>query len=136
MRDRREQSDARADVDVEVDVDVDVLMQRIRERAAPDGDAGVPPALADPEPDLATLHQTSDVESPGLASHRRIFGPAVLFVKRLLLRFLKPSLESQARHNAATTRLLTHNARRLESLERRVAELSARLAERDDGGRP
>ena len=132
VRERKETPDA--------DVDVAALMERVRERIGPpsaaERDLAVPASLADPRGDLATLHETSDVRRPTLGSHRKIFGPAVLVVKRLLLRFLAPSLDLQARHNTATTRLLTHVAARLESLERRVEDLSSRLAGPDDGGPP
>ena len=122
------------------DVDVDALMERIREQlhssSAPEIGSEVPESLADPRPDLATLHETSDVLRPALSSHRRHLGRAVLFVKRLLLKFLTPSLELQTRHNVATTRLLTHFALRVESLEQQVEALAARVADLEDGGKP
>ncbi len=118
------------------EADADELMERIREhlRSSPAAQAGpeVPRCLADPRQDLATLHEASDVLRPELCSHRRRFGWLVLAAKRLLLRFLTPSLELQARHNAATTRLLAHCALRLERLEKQVESLNARRAAGDE----
>ncbi len=106
------------------DADAEAVMGRVRARLEnlPATEAGpeVPASLADPLPDLATLHATSDVQRPALGSHRKLFGPLILAVKRLLLRLLAPSLELQARHNAATTRQLTHCTLRLERLERQL----------------
>lgn len=122
------------------EVDAGELMEGIREhlRSSPAAQAGpeVPPSLADPRQDLATLHGASDVLHPELRSHRRFFGGLVLAAKRLLLRLLTPSLELQARHNAATTRLLAHAMLRLERLEKQVESLEELRVAAEEERRP
>ena len=110
------------------------------------GEAGDPPAAGVETPDIERFVDGStrsaddwrwlwrgDHEFP-IQSHRGVWGRLVIFVKRLLLKFLTPSLELQTRHNAATTRLLTHFALRLERLERQIETLSSRVADLEDGG--
>lgn len=126
------------DSDTGADADAEAWVERIRERVrslpAARREPSVPASLADPGFDLTTLHATSEVRHPALGSHRKLFGPVILVFKRLLLRLLAPSLEPQAEHNAAATRLLTHYALRLERLEQRLEGLSRRIGSLEAAG--
>ncbi len=102
------------------------------DRAAPAGDPVTPDAV---DPDLALLRTSADVASIPLGSHRSLLGPAVTFVKGVLVKLLAPVLARQTAFNGAGARLLdatrrehAHTVARLEEvIARQHAELLGRV---------
>jgi hypothetical protein len=85
--------------------------------------------------DAGHLHRAADLASVPISSHRRLGGPLVVPLKRLVRRLLFPLLDVQTSVNGANARVITFvlaqlaaQARSIEELERQVAEL---LAERE-----
>jgi len=105
------------------DIDVEQIMEQVREnirRRLPE------PTLADPTEHsfngqvtsaLASLHSDHDIYSMRFTSHRRVFGPIIVAVKKTLRQLLTPILVRQASYNAANTRVVAHLVERLAALE-------------------
>jgi 2-polyprenyl-3-methyl-5-hydroxy-6-metoxy-1,4-benzoquinol methylase len=66
--------------------------------------------------DFASLHATYDVYNLQFTSHRRILGPLVIFVKKILRQLLTPILTHQVTYNAVNTRVATRLGEKLAAL--------------------
>ena len=66
--------------------------------------------------DFASLHATYDVYNLQFTSHRRILGPLVIFVKKMLRQLLTPILTHQVTYNAVNTRVATRLGEKLAAL--------------------
>jgi hypothetical protein len=86
------------------------------------------------EGDAGHLHRAHNLRDLPIESRRRLSGPMVSLVKRMLMRLLHPLLEVQTTWNAANARVVTlllrqvaAQARSIELLEQQVAELNEKL---------
>ncbi len=68
--------------------------------------------------DLASLRSMYDVYNVPLTSHRRIVGPVLVLIKRVLRQLLTPVLERQVAFNGTVLRVLTSFKERLDEQER------------------
>jgi 2-polyprenyl-3-methyl-5-hydroxy-6-metoxy-1,4-benzoquinol methylase len=66
--------------------------------------------------DFASLHAAYDIYNLQFTSHRRIIGPFVIFVKKLLRQLLTPILTHQVTYNAVNTRVATQLGEKLAAL--------------------
>jgi O-antigen chain-terminating methyltransferase len=103
------------------EVDVQQVMERIREairrrRSLADTPA---PSTSDNgagSPDFGHLPSLGDLGTVSVTSHRRLVGPLIVAVKRLLLKLLTPLLEQQAAYNAAVIRAIADTDNRMQAL--------------------
>ena len=117
------------------EVDVQQVMERIREAirrrrsveatterlSAPDNGSG--------SLDVGHLQSVGDLSSVAVPSHRRVLGPVVVAIKKVLLKLLTPLLEQQAAYNAAATRAVADTDNRMRAMEWRQAQALARSEE-------
>jgi len=75
--------------------------------------------------DLASLHSGYDVYHIHFTSHRRILGPFVVFVKKVLRKLLTPILERQVAYNAANARVITYLKEQIDGLGQQQAQFSS-----------
>jgi hypothetical protein len=129
---------------VSPDPDIERVISRLREGLAPKlGVAAVPPLPAilpgmsipggDLKEDLDTLHRMVDTYSIPLTSHRQVVGAALVFVKRVLRKMLKPVFMRQVAYNEANTRVVQTLASEIQRLATEVERLAA---QRPGPGRP
>ena len=140
------------------EIDVEQIMERIRENirrrrtaggegfSLPVDQAGVSPALTPSQigrgktlplrtdgqvaADLAILHSGYDVYHIHFTSHRRILGPLVVFVKKVLRQLLTPILTRQVAYNAANARVATYLKEQIEALGQQQAQIVQILEDR------
>lgn len=114
------------------EIDVERIMERVRENIRRRRNVGeglmpsrspAPPADGQVAADLAFLHSGYDVGHIHFTSHRRILGPFVVLVKKMLRKLLTPILTRQVAYNAANTRVATHLKEQIEALGQRQAQL-------------
>jgi O-antigen chain-terminating methyltransferase len=124
------------------DVDVQQIMERIRDdiRQRRGADASVPAASAAPPAGnghvaagSALLHSLHDIQAISFESHRRLLGPVVVLLKRILRKLLTPILDRQVAYNAAAAAAIGRLDRRLNqerlAMERRLRELGTATLE-------
>jgi SAM-dependent methyltransferase len=109
------------------EIDVEQIMRRIREnirrrRGAeehPTSEKHTSPfADGQAATDFAYLHSGYDIQHVSFVSHRRILGPLLIAVKKVLRKLLTPILERQTAYNAANVRVTTHIKDWIASLDR------------------
>jgi O-antigen chain-terminating methyltransferase len=114
-------------------MDVEEVMERIREtirrrRSSPElvapANAISPVDNGGGAPDFASLHSLHDIRNISFDSHRRVLGPLVGAVKRILQKLLTPILERQVAYNAANVRAIGTLDRQL---RREILATEARL---------
>src|ERR1700752_4826299 len=76
---------------------------------------------------LTSLQHSSDIYHIQFTSHRKVFGPFVVLVKKVVRQLLTPILERQLAYNAANTRLATHLGTQVTTLQERTEELTAEI---------
>jgi SAM-dependent methyltransferase len=117
------------------EVDVQQVMERIREAirrrrsveatteglSASDNGSG---AL-----DIGHLQSVGDLSSVAVPSHRRVLGPIIVAIKKILLKLLTPLLEQQATYNAAATRAMADTDNRMRAMEWQHAQALAHSEE-------
>jgi SAM-dependent methyltransferase len=79
--------------------------------------------------DVGHLQSVGDLSSVTVPSHRRVLGPVIVTVKKVLLKLLTPLLEQQAAYNAAATRAMADTDNRMRAMEWRHAQALARSEE-------
>lgn len=116
-----------------------LIEARLRRGAAevlPSADTLVPALVFDElmEGDAGHLHRAHNISDLPIESHRRLTGPVVASIKRMLVRLLYPLPEVQTTWNAANARVVTlllrqvaSQARRIDMLEHQVSDLSEKL---------
>ena len=92
------------------EVDVQQVMERIREAIRRKRSAEATMERLSPSDngsgglDVGQLESVGDLSSVAVPSHRRVLGPIIVAIKKILLTLLTPLLERQAAYNAAATR--------------------------------
>src|SRR5258705_13701387 len=118
------------------EIDVEQIMRRIRENIdRKRGAEGHPTFKKHTSPvdndqmaaDLAYLHSGYNIEHVSFTSHRRIVGPLLVAIKKVLRKLLTPILERQSTYNAASARVTTHIRDRIETLARQQELVSEQL---------
>jgi O-antigen chain-terminating methyltransferase len=118
------------------EIDVEQIMRRIRENIhRKRGAEAHPTSEKHPSPvdngqtaaDLAYLHSGYNIQHVSFASHRRIVGPLLVALKKVLRKLLTPILERQSAYNAASARVTTHIRDRIETLAHQQALVSEQL---------
>lgn len=110
------------------EVNVQRIMEQIKEKLgkrrqeAPPIDAAPPPADGQMETDLSVLHSSHDIYRINLSSHRKILGPFVVALKKIIRQLLTPSLERQVAYNASNARVVTSLKEHLVSLGQQQAQ--------------
>ena len=112
------------------EINVEAIMAQIRESIARRRAAGelvrdtvtvTGPSRDHIAAEMATLEASSDIVNVPLASHRKIVGRLVLFVKRTLRQLLTPVLNRQVEYNAGNVRILAGLADQVEALRQDLA---------------
>lgn len=120
-------------------IDVVQLMERIREsirrrRVGENNQASESHTVAFEDgqaaADLAYLHSGYDIQNVSFASRRRVLGPFVVTMKRVLRKLLTPILERQVAYNAATARVTARLKESLQALDRQQVEAGQALKTR------
>jgi SAM-dependent methyltransferase/molybdopterin converting factor small subunit len=117
------------------EVDVQQVMERIREsiRRRRSVEATTEPLSASDNGsgslDVGHLQSVGDLSTVAVPSHRRVLGPVIVAIKKILLKLLTPLLERQAAYNAAATRAMADTDNRMRAMEWRQAQALARSEE-------
>lgn len=117
------------------EVDVQQVMERIREairrRRSVEATTERPTAVDNGSGslDVGHLQSVGDLSSVAVPSHRRVLGPVIVAIKKILLKLLTPLLEQQAAYNAAATRAMADTDNRMHAMEWRQAQALARSEE-------
>jgi ribosomal protein L11 methylase PrmA len=77
-------------------------------------EAPSPPVNGRVAADLASLQSGSDISQIHFTSHRTVFGPFVIWLKKMLRRLLTPILERQLAYNVANARLASYLCEQVE----------------------
>ncbi|MBI4640997.1 MAG: hypothetical protein HY731_09895 [Candidatus Tectomicrobia bacterium] len=114
--------------------DVEQIMEQIRENIRrrrqellPSGSTNSP-SDAQVVADLASLHSSYGISYIPFTSSRKIVGPLIVFVKKIIWRLLTPILTRQVAYNAANTRVATYLKEQLEALSRQQTQFQEVLA--------
>jgi O-antigen chain-terminating methyltransferase len=115
-------------------IDVEELMERLRDnlRRGPAATHGTVPEDHDERhsqttADLDYLASGYDVRQIALVSHRRVFGTAVVGLKRAIRQLLTPILDRQVACNAALVRVIADTRDWIATLERRRGDAAERV---------
>jgi len=116
-------------------IDVEQIMRQIRHdlvhkqsraRNLPPPEESESPAEANVASDVLTLHDSWNTAPSDFSSQRRLFGPLVTFVQRVLRRLLDPVFTRQTTYNAANTRVTAHLRDELLAVRRLHAQTGLR----------
>src|SRR5262249_2567581 len=104
------------------ETDVEQIMEWLREDIRKRRQQHAPQTKINPFPDdalaadFASLRSGYDAYSLQFTSHRRILGPLVVFVKKILRQLLTPILNHQVSYNTVNTRVTTRLGEQLVAL--------------------
>jgi SAM-dependent methyltransferase len=116
------------------EVDVQQVMERVREairrRRSLEGTPERPSTNSAGTSDFGHLQTVGDLRTVAVTSHRTLFGPVIVAIKKALLRLLTPMLEQQAAFNAAAIRAMADTDNRMQAMDWRFDQALARSQER------
>jgi SAM-dependent methyltransferase len=119
------------------DIDVEQIMEWLRDdikkRRQPHSAEPKTSHFLDDElaADYASLHTGYDIYNLQFTSHRRIFGPLIILLKKILRQLLTPILTHQVSYNATNTRVATRLGEQLAALGHQAQKYERLLTTED-----